>query len=359
MRVLLVTNDYPPKPGGIQQYLRNLVDRYEGPIRVLAPADDDAIPDEGVIRSSHRFMWPTRSVRRWVTNHISDFEADVVVFGAPHPLAQLGPSLEHATGVPFAIITHGAEVVLPLAVPGLRRWVTTPLLRARTVFAVSEFTRSKVEAATGRPVQYLGMGVDLAAYAPAPRAPDGFVLGCVSRFVPRKGQARVIEAIAELRARGHEVSGLIVGRGRLEARLRRLSARLRVPVRFEVGVPWERLPELYRQMSAFAMPARSRWRGLEFEGLGIVYLEAAASGLPVLAGSSGGAPETVLAGESGWVGTTSTEIVEVVEALLADPERRTAMGAAGRRFVEERYSWPVVMERFGDGLEAGRPPKSL
>ncbi len=359
MRVLLVTNDYPPKPGGIQQYLGNLVERYEGPIRVLAPADQDAGTDDRVIRGSSRFMWPTRRVRRWVEHHIADFGADVVVFGAPHPLAHLGPAIERSMGVPFVVVTHGAEVVVPLVIPVLRQWVLKPLRAAGTVFAVSEFSRAKVEAAAERSVRLLGVGVDLAAFSPAAEPLEGFVLGCVSRFVPRKGHDRVIEAVAELRRRGHDVSGLLVGRGRLEGRLRRLAERLEVPVRFEVAVPWERLPGLYREMSMFAMPARTRWFGLEFEGLGIVYLEAAASGLPVVAGTSGGSPETVRVGETGFVGDSTADIVAAAGVLLRDPDRRSAMGWSGRAFVEEQYAWPAVLERFELGLAEARGAKSL
>jgi phosphatidylinositol alpha-1,6-mannosyltransferase len=166
----------------------------------------------------------------------------------------------------------------------------------------------------------------------------------------------VLRAAAELRGRGHPVEVLIVGWGRLERRVRALAARLNVPTRFEIGVAWERLPDLYREMDAFVMPARSRWFGLEIEGLGIVYLEAAASGLPVLAGSSGGAPETVDSGSTGFVADSVAGIVQAVERWLADPERARAMGAQGRRRIEDRFTWEAVSKELRIGVVAATDP---
>lgn len=356
MRVLLVTNDYPPKPGGIQQYLGNLVRHFDGALRVLAPHDSVAVSDGQVHRHRRRFLWPTPAVRRWVEGHLAEFTPDVVVFGAPYPLAALGPGLERRRGVPFAVIAHGAEVVIPAAVPLLRQALLGPIRRAATVFAVSEFTARRVGRLTRREVRYLGAGVDLEAFHPGATSDRG-VIGCVSRFVPRKGQARLLRAAAALRRSGREAEVLLVGKGRLEARLRRLATRLQVPTRFEVGVGWERLGELYREMDLFAMPARARWLGLEVEGLGIVYLEAAASGLPVVAGGSGGAPETVEPGVTGFVATSGAELREALELLLAEPARAREMGRRGRQRMKEHFTWEAVAGRFHAGLEeviAGR-----
>jgi phosphatidylinositol alpha-1,6-mannosyltransferase len=162
----------------------------------------------------------------------------------------------------------------------------------------------------------------------------------------------VLRAAARLRAEGRDTSVLLVGRGRDEQRLRRLADRLGVPTRFEVGVPWERLPSLYREMDVFAMPCRSRWFGLEVEGLGLVFLEAAATGLPVLAGDSGGSPETVVPGETGFVVAADRHLVEGIRTLLDDPDRAAAMGAAGRRRVLAEYTWDAVAGRLQDGLAA-------
>ncbi len=352
MRVLIVTNDYPPQPGGIQQYLANIVDHHRGDIRVLAPArPDDTGPetDPRVRRHRSGFMLPLPGVRRWVEHHVEAFQADVVVFGAPHPLALLGPRIRSETRVPYAVMTHGAELLIPTRVAGLRETIVRPLRQADTVFSVSEFTGRHVERLAGRSAVVLGAGVDLEVFHPADHPPSRLVLGCVSRFVPRKGHDRVIEAAELLQSRGHDVAVLLAGRGRLEGRLREMAAQSPVDVELHVDVPWGRLPELYRMMSVFVMPASSRWFGLEAEGLGIVYLEAAATGIPVVAGRSGGAPETVVEGITGWLAESSQEIASVVEHMISTRTIRQA-GAAARVLAEREFGWSAVVDRWDDEL---------
>jgi len=356
MRLLVVTNDYPPRPGGIQQYLGSMVDAYPHPVRVIAPADgpaDGTAKGEAVVRRHRRrFMWPTRGVSSFIRQSAAEFQPDAILFGAPYPLTALGPGLREALGVPVGVLCHGAEVTIPSALPGVRQLFGRTLRRCDERFAVSRFTVERVGRLTRRPVHYIGGGVDPEAYTPAggPTGNDPPVVGCVSRFVPRKGQDRLITAAAALRRRGQAVSLLLVGKGRTEPRLRRLAARTGVPVRFEVDVPWERLGSLYREMDAFCMPCRSRWAGLEAEGLGLVFLEAAAAGLPVLAGDSGGAPETVVPGETGFVVHSVRDIADGLEYLLDDPQRARAMGAAGRARVAREFTWDRVVERLVEGL---------
>jgi phosphatidylinositol alpha-1,6-mannosyltransferase len=347
MRLLLVTNDYPPKPGGIQQYLGNLVAHYPYESLVLAPGGGEAPTEEGVARRAVRFMWPGCRTRDWVLAEARAFRPDLVLFGAPYPLPGLIGGLRRSLDVPYAVLCHGAEVTVPAAFPGSRGLLARTLRSADAIFAVSRFTSVRVGALTGREVWHLGGAVDVDAFRPGPPADRSrLVVGCVSRFVPRKGHARLIAAAAEALRRGRDIELLVVGRGRLEDRLRRLAARSGVPTRFEVGVPWSRLPDLYRAMDVFCMPCRSRWAGLEVEGLGLVYLEAAASGLPVLAGTSGGAPETVVPGETGYVVDDVSGIVEALELLADDPDRRLAMGRAGRARMEAEFTWEGVIRRL-------------
>jgi phosphatidylinositol alpha-1,6-mannosyltransferase len=355
MRLLLITNDYLPKPGGIQQYLGNLVASYPHPIHVLAPADAPTDHEDVVTRHRSRFMWPTPAVAAWAEEQTARFRPDVILFGAPYPLPWLGPRLRARTGTPFGVLGHGAEITIPAAFPITRQLLARPMRQADVLFAVSRFTAGRMERLTRRTPRIIGAGIDTTAFHPDPEGvftgvPP--VLGSVSRFVPRKHLDWVIEAAAHLRSRGIPVDVLIVGRGRLEARLRRQAERLAVPVRFEVDVPWTRLGELYRAMDVFCMPCRSRWAGLETEGFGLVFLEAAASGLPVLAGDSGGAPETVVPGQTGFVVHSLGEIVEAMEILLADRDRARAMGTAGRERVEQEFTWDRAIERFVAGLAA-------
>jgi phosphatidylinositol alpha-1,6-mannosyltransferase len=354
MRLLLVTNDYPPRAGGIQQYLGNLVAALDAEVLVLAPADEGDDPQ--VMRHPGRFMWPTRRLRRWVIDRAAEFAPDLILYGAPTPLPLMGPAVRRANGIPYAVLCHGAEVTIPAAFPLARQLLAYGLKRADLRFAVSEFTRTRVERLTGQPVEYLGAGVDVRAFGPGPAPAGAPVVGCVSRFVPRKGQRRVLRAAAALHRQGRPLEVLLVGRGRDERRLRALASRLGVPVRFEVGVPWEALPGLYREMTVFAMPCRSRWFGLEAEGLGLVFLEAAASGLPVLAGDSGGSPETVEPGVTGFVVSRDAHLVEGIEMLLDDPLRAAAMSESGRRRVLERFTWEAVAGRLAAaaaGLRGG------
>jgi phosphatidyl-myo-inositol dimannoside synthase len=347
MRVLLVTNDYPPDPGGIQQYLRGWVQAFPGEVRVLAPRANGS--DDGVVRHRRGFMWPTGSVRRWVRRHVDEFGPDVILFGAPHPLAHAGPRLRRETGIPYAVLCHGAEITIPAAFPLARTVVAWPLRRADVVLAVSRFTAARVQRLTGRPVRVVGAGVG-DGFAPGP-APKRVTVGCVSRFVPRKGQERVLRAVAALRAEGRDVEAMLVGAGRDERRLRRAADRLGVPTTFEVAVPYAELPALYRRMTVFAMPARSRWFGLEAEGLGLVYLEASASGLPVVAGDSGGAPETVRPGVTGFVTADDRALVGALRFLVDHPAEARVMGEAGAAWVSEHYSWEAVAARYVDAFE--------
>jgi phosphatidyl-myo-inositol dimannoside synthase len=354
VRLAVITNDYPPTPGGIQQYVKNLVDRLPGDVLVLAARNPSAVADAGVRRGPGRFLWPTRSVLRWTEDAVADFAPDAFLFAAPAPLSLLGPALRRRFGAPYGVLTHGAEVTVPAAFPLIRRLIVEPLRSADVVFANSAYTARAVDRWLRRPACHLGAGVDADVFHPADSVRTRPVVGTVGRFVPRKGQADVVEAVAELARRGRDVELLVVGSGRLEARLRRLAASRGVPARFEVGVPWHRLPDLYREMDVFALPCRSRWMGLEAEGLGLVFLEAAASGLPVVAGDSGGAPETVRHGVTGFVVRDRSELVDALEGLVSNRARAVAMGRRGRARMREDYSWDAVVARLIEGLEEAR-----
>lgn len=363
MRLGVLTNDYPPKPGGIQQYLGNLVDVWPGAVRVLAPHDGPAAAtatgEAVVVRHPanfgppRNFLWPTPGVAEWAVSELAHFRPDAVLIGAPHPLTGLIGRLRDALGVPVGVLAHGAEVTIPAAVPGLRQALGALLAKADVRFAVSRFTADRVERISGRPCRFVGAGVDLETFGPVTRIRSGpLTIGCVSRFVPRKNQDMVIAAADELHRDGVDSEVVLVGKGRLESRLRNRAAAASVPVRFEVDIPWQRLPELYGSFDVFCMPCRSRWGGLEVEGLGLVFLEAAATGLPVLAGDSGGAPETVKPGETGFVVRNSRDIVEAVRLLESDGDALTRMGSAARAFVESEFTWQRAAQRFLDGFVA-------
>ena len=377
MKLLVVTNDYPPRAGGIQQYVHNLVSRLPAEVTVYAPAwpgaaAHDARQRHRVVRHPTHRMLPTPEVLRRTLDLVREVRPDVVLFGAAFPLGLLAGRITRATGVPCAGFTHGVEVALgrvPLARRLLRRVARDLCL----LTAVSRWSAARVERLVGGccPVELLPAGVDTGAYRPgagegAVRARYGLegrrVCVCVSRLVPRKGQDRLIQAWPQVVAQVPEAHLLIVGGGPYRRRLARLAAASPVAGRitFTGEVPWEELPAHYAAGDLFAMPCRTRWLGLDLEALGVVYLEAAAAGLPVVAGRSGGAPETVEHGVTGLVvdGRRAGEVGAAVAELLGDPARAAAMGAAGRRRVEERFSWEAVAGRLArllEGVAAGAP----
>ncbi|MBA2336228.1 MAG: glycosyltransferase family 4 protein [Acidimicrobiia bacterium] len=346
-RLAVVTNDFPPQRGGIQRYLGSLVDAYPGEVVVLAPRGGPAGSAATVIRHHRRFLWPTTGVTDWVVSQLAGVDVDVVLFGAPWPLPLMTDRIRRRLDRPVAVLSHGAEVTLPAAVPGAAGVLRRCLAAADLRFAVSRYTVGPVEALTGKPVHYLGAGVDLATFTPTiGTKPPVPVVGCVSRFVPRKGQHLLLDAVAELRLEGTALDVVLAGTGRMERSLRRQATRLGVPVRFVIDPPWDQLPRIYASLDVFAMPCRSRWFGLEVEGLGLVFLEAAASRLPVIAGASGGSPETVVDGETGYVVATHDQLVGALRTLTADGALRHRMGAAGRVRMEADFTWAAVVDRM-------------
>ena len=370
MNLLLVTNDFPPRSGGIQQYCHNLVSRLP-PDRVVvyAPAWPgagafDAAQPFRVVRHPGRMMLPLPGVLRRTVALAREVRPDVICFGAAFPLGLLAGRISRATGVPCVGFTHGVEVAVG-RVPLVDRLLVRVAADLRLVTAVSRWSAARVRRAVrGRcPVELLPAGVAADAYHPAVdgqavRRRHGLgsapVCVCVSRLVPRKGQDRLIEAWPRVVARVPEARLLLVGGGPYERRLRRLAAASPAAERITLTgeVAWEELPAHYAAGDVFAMPCRTRWLGLDLEALGVVFLEAAATGLPVVAGRSGGAPETVSEGVTGTVvdGRRSGPVGDAVAGLLADPARARAMGAAGRRRVEAEFSWEAVVARLEELL---------
>ena len=362
LRTLWVTNDFPPRAGGIEHFVSRLVrSRPAGSARVLAsawPGDraHDAAFPHPVERVGRRPLLPSRRLAERVRRAAAAADADVVVFGAAWPLGEIGAALD----VPTLAISHGHEA-------GLVRVGGGPLLRrvARAVDAISVisgYTRAALApwVAEHAALVDLPPGVDVDAFSPpvdggpgrtrhgiAPHAP---LVVCVSRLVARKGQDVLVEAWPDVRARCPGARLLLVGDGPLRRRLARRVAALGLhdAVTLVGEVAWADLPAYHAAADVFAMPCRTRLGGLDVEGLGIVFLEAQASGTPVVVGRSGGAPEAVRDGVTGVVvdGRDRFAVADALVALLVDPARRAALGAAGRAFVSATYAWPVVTARF-------------
>jgi phosphatidylinositol alpha-1,6-mannosyltransferase len=383
-RVLLVTNDFPPRRGGIQSYLENLVGELAGvaghTITVYAPkwkgdADYDRRAKEAedssieVVRHPTTLMIPEPSVLWRMRKLIRTRGIDTVWFGAAAPLALLSTSARDAGAARVIASTHGHEVgwsMLPLARTALRRIGND----ADVVTFISQYTRRRFAAAFGpnAALEPLAPGVDVDRFQPDPVAGAELrtryrlgarpVVVCVSRLVPRKGQDMLIRALPAIRQRVAGTALVIVGNGPYRDDLHRLARTFGVSehVTFTGGVPAEELPGHHAMADVFAMPCRTRGHGLDVEGLGIVYLEASATSVPVVAGRSGGAPESVLDGRTGLVvdGWDVGAIAAAVGDLLADPRRAAEMGAAGRRWVIDEWQWRTKAERLSELLTGPR-----
>jgi phosphatidylinositol alpha-1,6-mannosyltransferase len=362
-RPLLVTNDFLPDVGGIQQYVSQIAARLPN-VGVFAPSNDAADDAElgyPVWRGPHRYLWPTPRVLRALRAAVAAHGATVVVFMAPAPLTPLGPALD----LPWVVCAHGAELVLPARIPGPRQIYAWALRRADRHYAVSTYTADALRqlvGADGPQIALLRNGVDLDRFHPdvdptAVRDRHGLdsspTIVTVGRLVPRKGQDMLIAALPRVRAAVPGTRLLIVGTGRDRRRLQRLVRRRGVEgVVFAGRVPWAELPAYHRAGAVFAHPNRSRWGGLEQEGFGVVFLEAQSCGVPVVAGRSGGSPEALIDGRTGVLvdGGDPAAIAAALIGLLDDEGRRTAMGAAARAWVEQSWSWATIVGEFARDL---------
>jgi len=372
-RTLVVTNDFPPRPGGIQTFVWELLTRMD-PERLVVftstwrdPTDFDTTAPFPIIRESGSVMLPRRSTRQRAVDLLNEHGCDSVLFGAAAPLGLLAPALHEAGARTIVGLTHGHEAGWA-GYPGLRDALRMVGNRLDVLTYLGDYTRRKIESALSddhraRLVR-LAPGVDIDIFTPdvdgsAIRARHGLegrpVVVCVSRLMPRKGQDSLIHAWPAIQERVPGAALLLVGGGPHRDSLAKQveHAGLAGDVVLTGNVPYEELPNHYAAGDVFAMPCRSRHAGLDVEGLGIVYLEAAATGLPVVAGDSGGAPDAVLDGRTGFVvgGRDRDALVERVSALLADPDLARGIGAVGRQWVTAQWQWQTKADRLTALLE--------
>jgi phosphatidyl-myo-inositol dimannoside synthase len=367
LHVFVVTNDFPPRMGGINYLVDQIMRRFPaGEVTIFSStypgaAEFDATYPHEVIRLPTTMMLPTPGVRRRVHAELKARKPDVVLFGAIWPLGHMGPGITRKLGIPYAGFSQGLELTAA-RIPGL----LGPIGRqALFVSAGSAWTRKRVERAFDRvgDMPIVASGIDVHVFGPnvldrdvrrRHALGDAPVICCVSRLVPRKGQDMLIRALPRVARAVPDARLLIVGIGPHERALRNMAQSTGVSDRvvFAGGVRYAELPAYFRAGDVFAMPCRARWFGLDVEALGAVFLQASAVGRPIVVGNSGGAPEAVRDGETGvLVDPTSPDAVaDALIALLKDPARAAAMGAAGARWMLDEWTWDAQSARVRDLL---------
>ncbi|CAB4596172.1 MAG: glycosyltransferase [Actinobacteria bacterium] len=375
---LVVTNDFGPRSGGIETFIHGLLAQasknQQRNFVVLtsrqSPQDevikfDNQMWEENrikVIRDTAKVLLPTPRLAKKATDLFIAHNCENVIFGSSAPLGLLAKSLRRAGAKHIVALTHGHEVWwarMPLFSALLRRIGA----QADQMTYLGEFTRGAVANALLREdhskLVHLPPGVDLTRFIPAAKSLElqkkwgiegAPVIVSIGRLVPRKGSDQLIKAMPEILKQFPKSKLLLVGTGNYQKRLEKLVHNLKVQdsVIFTGRVAHESLPAYYRLGDIFAAPCRSRYGGLEVEGLGIVYLEASACGVPVIAGKSGGAPDAVLDGKTGLLvnGRDQHEISGALIKLLADEKLRAQMGSAGRVWMEQLWSWEGIGTRF-------------
>ena len=365
MSTLIVTNDFPPRPGGIQAFVHALAAR-RPPESVVVYAPRwrgceafDARQPYPVVRHPTSLMLPVPSVARRAARLVRTHGCDTVVFGAALPIGLLAPALRRAGARRVVMLTHGHEPAW--AGLGVGRGLLRRIARgADVVTYLGGYSRDRLAGPIPEEkLVRLTPGVDTDVFRPGAGGAeirralglgDRPVVVCVSRLVPRKGQDTLIRAWPRVLRSVPDAFLLLVGGGPYRRTLERMIAErgLGGSVLVTGTVPWGRLPAYYDAGDVFAMPCRTRRWGMDVEGLGIVYLEASATGLPVVAGDSGGAPDAVVEGQTGFVvdGRSPGGVADVLIGLLKDPAGARAMGERGRAWIEREWRWDAVADRF-------------
>jgi phosphatidylinositol alpha-1,6-mannosyltransferase len=371
-RHLLVTNDYPPKTGGIQVYLHELWRRLEPERAVVITASSapdteafDVASEIVVERVTEKTLFlPSWRAKRAIESAIKRHQPDLVLLDPAWPLGLLGPRLS----VPYGVVVHGSEVTVPGRLPIVASSLRYVLKHAAVAICAGSYPESEVRriaAEYAPPIVQVPPGVDTRRFTPLDPSrrnevrqslgldPNAFLVTSYSRLVPRKGMDTLIRAASRLKSKFPNLQVAIGGSGRDEKRLHQLATRLRAPVVFLGRVPDDALNEWLGASDLMVMDCRSRWLGLEQEGFGIVFVEAAATGVAQIAGRSGGSHEAVQNDVTGFVvgDSRSDELLATaIRTLMMDDERRLEFGRASRASAVERFEWNALAARLSREL---------
>ena len=364
-RHLLVTNDFPPKIGGIQNYLWELWRRLDPEVAAVyctphaGSVAFDAAQRFRIERSPEPVLLPYPWLASRVRQFADELSAELVLLDPAVPLGLLGPMLDR----PYGVVLHGAEVTIPSRMPGTRRLLGNVLSGASLVVSAGQYALTEAEKCVGHqlPSVVVPPGVDTERFIPAGEseraarrsalgvADDEHLVSCVTRLVPRKGMHTLVAAAGLLIDRGLPIRLIVGGTGREADRLRRLSDDVGAHAVFPGRLDDRQVVELYQASDLMVMPCTKRWGGLEQEGFGIVFLEAAATGVPQIAGRSGGADEAVLDGVTGLVLDNPDDpgrLAEAMADLLTDPDRLHSMSVSSRQRVVDDFGYQPSADRL-------------
>lgn len=362
MRLLIVTNDFPPTVGGIENYTYSLARRWPGKeisvvTRTVPRCDEfDRTLNFEVHREPTRLLLPTPGLLARLRRHAREQSVEVVHFPSALPLGVLGKRL----GLPYAVSVHGGEFMIASRLPGVRRVLGSVINHASVVLPQSSFAETCLRRIAPRvPMQRVTCGVDPERYGQdsvdAVKIKGGPVIVCVSRLVARKGPRTLIKALPLIHKRHSGARMLIVGDGPDRRKLAALAASLGVEraVTFAGAVPWNEVPSYYAAGEIFALPTRTRFFGTETEGLPLVFLEAAASGLPLVGGDAGGVSDAVREDETGHLidGGSVEETAGAILKLLDDPAAARAMGGRARQMVLDEFTWDAIFSVYRYALK--------
>jgi phosphatidyl-myo-inositol dimannoside synthase len=375
-RTLVITNDFPPRPGGIQTFGYEIVRRFDPEsVTVLTSnwdgaADFDAAQDFKIVRADTETLLPSKSTLSIARQLVVSENITRVLFGAAAPLGLLASPLRKLGVTNIVGMTQGHETGWAMT-PGTRQALRKIGNDTDFLTYISEYTHQKIAKALS-PQAALRMrrmvpGVDISEFSPANltagralRSKLGWlerpVVVCVSRLMARKGQDELIKALPEIQLTAQNASLIIVGDGPYRKDLQRLVSKLNLEqsVHFTGKVDQSELSSWYAAGDIFAMPCRTRMGGWDVEGLGIVFLEGSATGLPVIVGDSGGAVDAVVDGETGYLvdGRNTGEIAQRIAFLFSNPDVAAKMGEAGRTWVTNEWTWEENFKKL-DGLLSG------
>jgi len=375
-KILCITNDFGPRAGGIETFVIGLIERLpQGSVIVYTSRQDGSEPFDKkwftefgveVIRDRSRILLPSLRVGRKVRALVRSRGITTVFFGAAAPLGLLSQGLRRSGVKRIVALTHGHEVwwakVWPFS------WAMRRIGNGvDNLTYLGNFTRTEISRALSRSaadsMRKIAPGIDTNHFAPradaqALRAELGLsqkkVIVSVGRLVHRKGQDTLIESMPKILVQIPDAHLLFIGEGPYKDYLVKRAAELKVShaITFIGRIQYAELPRYICVGDIFAMPSRSRLAGLEVEGLGIVYLEASACGLAVIGGKSGGAPDAVLEGETGFAvdGTSADSVAESAITLLDDPELARQLGARGRQWIIDEWRWEIWAKKFAQLL---------